>query len=404
MSMQWEHEQGRTAEAKGKAQKTRVAMACAALVLVPACSTALPKPNLSQAVVATAQPPAELGEKWGAENEAQTNEITSTVMRMLADRTQGDSFMRRDAHPKHHGCVTAFVRIDSSSLPRALQVGVFAPDSQAEYPAWIRFSNGNPDATKPDIDKDIRGMAVKLMNVEGTTSGSQDFVMLTSKEFFARDADDYLDLHRALSGSGLLLAWHFATHVQDLQVLLRGRVRAGNPLQLEYFSSVPYKLGPRSMKFKARPCLADPIVDEIPADPPANYLAQRLVDTLKARDACYELLVQPNMDPAVNAVEDASRAWDEGKSPYVKVATITIPRQGNIDSPGQTNACENLSFDPWRGRPETRPLGQINRMRLAIYPAVARLRHDYNHVPAVEPRSHDICGVETASLCRAPKH
>ena len=404
MSINKDQVQGRIAAAKGKAQMTGLAMACTAMVLLPACGTASSKPNASQAVVATPQPPAELGEKWDAGNEAQADEIRSTVMQMLADRTQGDSFMRRDAHPKHHGCVTAFVRIDSSTLPLELRVGVFAPDSRTEYPAWIRFSNGNPDATKPDIDKDIRGMAVKLMNVEGTTSGSQDLVMMTSKEFFARDAEDYLGLHRALIGSRLSLAWHFATHVQDLEVLLRGRVRAGNPMQLEYFSSVPYKLGPRSMKFKARPCLANPIVDEIPADPPANYLGERLVDTLKARDACFEFLVQPNMDPAANAVEAANRAWDEGKSPYIKVATITIPRQGEIDSPGQMNACENLSFDPWRGRPETRPLGQINRMRLAIYPAVASLRHDFNNVPAVEPRSHDICGAETASLCRAPKH
>ena len=237
MSIDKDQVQGWIAAAKGKAQMTGLAMACTAMVLLPACGTASSTPNASQAVVAAPQPPAELGEKWDAENEAQTDEITSTVMRMLADRTQGDSFMRRDAHPKHHGCVTAFVRIDSSSLPLELRVGVFAPDSRTDYPAWIRFSNGNPDATKPDIDKDIRGMAVKLMNVEGTTSGSQDFVMLTSKEFFARDGADYLGLHRALSGSRLSLAWHFVTHIQDLEVLLRGRVRAGNPLQLEYFSS-----------------------------------------------------------------------------------------------------------------------------------------------------------------------
>ena len=379
-------------------------MACTALTALPAWSEAPSQPNLGRTVVAATQPPAELGEKWDAENEAQTDEVRSTVTQMLADRTQGESFMRRDAHPKHHGCVKAFFRIESSGLPPELQVGAFSPDSQTEYPAWIRFSNGNPDATKPDIDKDVRGMAVKLMNVEGTTSGSQDFVLLTSKEFFARDGEDYLELHRALSGSPLSLAWHFATHAQDLKVLLRGRIRAGNPLQVEYFSAVPYKLGPRSMKFKARPCAPNPSVDEIPKDPPANYLGERLVETLKVRDACYEFLVQPNMVPAANAVEAANLAWDERKSPYIKVATITIPRQGEIDSTGRMNACENLSFDPWRGRPETRPLGQINRMRLALYPAVARLRHDFNHVPAVEPRSHDICGEETAALCRDPKH
>src|SRR5664279_477175 len=380
--------------------KTYLSLACSALVLLSACSEPAPKPNLGRSVAAIAQPPIDLGEKWDANNEAQTVEILSTVTQMLSDRPQGDSFMRRDAHPKHHGCVKAFVKIDSSLLPPELRVGVFSPVSRAEYAAWIRFSNGNPDgAKKPDIDKDIRGMAVKLMNVEGTSSGSQDFIMLTSKEFIARDAEDYLGLHRAMNGSKAMLAWHFITHVQDLGAVLRGQIRAGNPLQLEYFSSVPYKLGPRSMKFKARSCALNPIVDDIPSDPAPNYLRERLVDTLKARDACYEFLVQPNMDPVANDVEIANRAWDESQSPYIKVATINIPQQGEIDSSTQLNACENLSFDPWHARPETRPLGQINRMRLAIYPAISSFRHGYNHVPIVEPKSHDICNGETGALC-----
>jgi len=110
------------------------------------------------------------------------------------------------------------------------------------------------------------------------------------------------------------------------------------------------------------------------------------------------------MDPVANDIEIANGAWDESKSPYIKVATINIPQQGEIDSTERLNACENLSFDPWHARPETRPLGQINRMRLAIYPAISSLRHDYNHVPIVEPRSHDICTGETISLCVAPNH
>ena len=385
--------------------KAGLVLACSMIVPLSACSQPAPKRDLDRPAAAITQPPAELGEIWSAENKAQADEIRSTITQMLSDRTEGDSFMRRDAHPKHHGCVKAFVDIDSSALPRELQVGVLSPDARARNPAWIRFSNGNPDgASKPDIDKDVRGMAVKLMNVEGATAGSQDFLMLTSKEFIARDADDYLGLHRALSGSKLSLVWHFITHMQDLGILLRARVRTGNPLQLEYFSSVPYKLGPRSMKFKARPCASSPIADDIPDNPSPNYLRERLVDTLEVRAACYELLVQPNMDPETNSVENATRAWDESRSPYIKVATISIPQQGEIDSAEQLNACENLTFDPWHTRPETRPLGQINRMRLEIYPSIASLRHDFNHVPVVEPRSHEICSGESAALCRAPVH
>ncbi|UCV07023.1 catalase [Dechloromonas denitrificans] len=378
---------------------------CFTLGMLSACSEPAPKSGTGRTGPFPALPPTELGEKWSAENEAQADEILSTVKQLLEKRYRGDDFLRRDAHPKHHGCVKASFTVDSRALPRELQVGIFAATSRNEFPAWVRFSNGSPDgAHSPDIDKDIRGMAVKLMNFEGTKSGSHDFVMLTSKEFITEDGEDYLKLHRALNGSNLSLAWYFMTHWKNLGIVNHGRTHAGNPLQLEYFSSVPYKLGPRSMKFKARPCASNQTNDPVPADPAPNYLRERLVNTLKSRDACFEFLVQPNMDPDVNDIEQSNLAWDEGKSPFIKVATITIPRQLEIDSSKHLNFCENLSFDPWRSLPETRPLGQINRMRFIIYPEISRLRHAYNNIPVIEPRSHDICVGQTAPLCEAPKH
>jgi catalase len=374
-------------------------------MVLASCERSGPNTFVSNSAAKVEQPPVELGEQWGAANDAHAEEILSAVTKLLKDRSKGDTLTRRDAHPKHHGCVKAFFKVDSSALPENLQVGIFSRSRQGEYPAWIRFSNGNPGgAHSSDLEKDIRGMAVKLMNVTGTKSGSHDFVMLTSKEFVAKDGEDYLHLHRALIGSGPSIIWHFITHGKDLMVLLRGRNQTGNPLQLEYFSSVPYKLGPLSMKFKARTCASNKINDDVPQNPSKNYLRERLVDTLKAKDVCYELLVQPNMDPGVNVVEKANSVWDEGKSPYVKVATIAIPRQENIDSEKQLNFCENISFDPWQSLPDTRPLGQINRMRLVIYQAVSRFRHDNNHVAVMEPRSHNVCTGETALLCKTPMH
>src|SRR5262245_39186635 len=53
----------------------------------------------------------------------------------------------RDAHPKAHGCVRAVFRVEKD-LPPDLAQGVFVPGRS--YKAWIRFSNGDEDATRND--------------------------------------------------------------------------------------------------------------------------------------------------------------------------------------------------------------------------------------------------------------
>lgn len=353
----------------------------------------------------------EIGEIWDAKIQAQADEIVSTVESLLLNRYKDGDFIRRDAHPKHHGCAKADINVNASKLPQELQVGIFAPQARKSHEAWIRFSNGSPDGAKSsDHEGDIRGMAIKLMNVPGANAGgvdvgSLDLVMLTSKEFIAEDAKDYLSLHRALNPSwgpkSLWLAGHFLTRWRDLSLVMKGQSTIGNPLQPEYFSSVPYKLGRRSMKFKARACPGSEIKESVPkivkskdggeAEESRNFLKYRLAETLRKGGECFELLVQPNMDPETNSVEKANVAWDETKSPYRKVATINIRRDDHVSAPERMNFCENLSFDPWRTFPETRPMGQINRIRLMTYPKITKLRHNSNEMPQIEPKSFDIC-------------
>lgn len=378
-------------------------------LMLSACAQTEGKP---ESVTTLPGGPLELGEIWNTKTQAQADEIVSTVELLLLNRYKDGDFIRRDAHPKHHGCAKADIDVNASKLPLELQVGLFSPGARKSHHAWIRFSNGSPDgAESSDHEGDIRGMAIKLMNVQGANAGemdvgSLDLVMLTSKEFIAEDAEDYLSLHRALNPSWgpklLRLAGHFLTRWTDLSLVMKGQTTIGNPLQPEYFSSVPYKLGPRSMKFKARACSGREVKESVPkkvknndgseTKESRNFLKTRLAETLKKGDACFELLVQPNMEPDNNYVERANTAWDEKKSPYHKVATINIRQDDHVSTPERMNFCENLSFDPWRTFPETRPMGQINRIRLMTYPKITKLRHDSNKMPQVEPKSFDVCG------------
>ena len=103
--------------------------------------------------------------------------------------------MHRPVHSHHHGCAQALVQIDPQTLPPAQRVGIYANSKPQK--AWVRFSNGDPDGDRKDPEPDVRGMAVKIMNVPDTPTGTQDLVMMNSKLFFVNTTAEYLDFIRS---------------------------------------------------------------------------------------------------------------------------------------------------------------------------------------------------------------
>jgi hypothetical protein len=326
--------------------------------------------------------PTVAGEQWGPENDAQATEILELSEKMLSDRTGKDTLMRRDAHPKQHGCAKAFVDINSSALPAEFRVGVFAPPTDGSntvrYLAWTRFSNGSPSgAGSPDLDKDIRGFAMKLMNVNGSDSGSQDFILSTSSEFFSQNGSEYASFHQALSnGTVSLLAW-LAIHPAFAIRLEKSRIQVGN-------STVPYRLGgDNSMKFSTTPCTPQARWDSVPDKDSATpgYLRERLVARLKQpKDSCFNFYVQPNMDPTEQPVEDPTVKWDGDDSPVYLVGKITFPgSQTDIDSDQQNTLCENMKI---------------------VYSGISEFRHQHNGVTVSEPKTHTPCTEPGTTLCK----
>lgn len=359
------------------------------------------------------QPAAELGETWTAQDEINGEDAVASIQRMLLKRTGGDALMKRDAHPKQHGCVKAFFKIDAKALAPQDRVGLFAHDGE-ELQAWVRFSNGDPDSTKADDESDVRGMAIKIMGLsepnflarEGIEpqTGVHDIVMMNSPVFFIKDTKDYAELMHAVEKSTVSLGWFMLTHPTTALILQKARgMNVGNPLHVDYFSATPYKLGTGTMKFSARSCVAPQDRDKKPAHAAHDFLRDRLISTLKVKDdSCFDFLVQKGTQGPDMPIELPTADWSTETSPYVKVATLRIPKQDGIDSEAQMNFCENLSFNPWRALPENRPLGAINRVRLLAYGQISDLRHEHNHVPVIQPKSHEICEGETAPLCHKP--
>ncbi len=299
----------------------------------------------------------------------------STAVR--ADATPGAA--KRDAHPKAHGCVRARFRV-LGDLPDALRVGLFA--APATYDAYIRFSNGSPKI-QPDSADDVRGMAIKVMGVAASASTTQDFVMINGPAFFVRSAADYIAFTNAKPQWRFFFPGlnPFAFRLRELfNVRAMVKAKVVDPLDVRYWSTVPFLHGTTACKYSVRPT-GDP--SPCVASSSNNFIGENLAARLAAGDAAFAFMVQLRGAPDRMPIEDPVAEWRESEAPFVTVAELTIPSQRVAD---QAELCEQLSFTPWHGLPEHRPLGGVNRVRRVIYEAISVLRHDLNSKDRVEPR------------------
>ncbi|MBI1447731.1 catalase family protein [Acinetobacter sp. AC1-2] len=332
-----------------------------------------------------------LGEKLQPNEDVLAQNIAQVIEKSIREQYMAGNALR-DAHPKAHGCVRAEFHV-SKNIPAQFAKGIFIPDQS--YQAWIRFSNASNDASSADIDKDARGIAIKLLGVSGTKilesekqATTQDFIMINHPVFFANDAKRYLSFINDVNSHNMIRKLHipFALGFKGTMNALGARnSQIANPLYARYWSMVPYQLGlgndRQAVKYSVRACSVT--ANNLPKNPSHDFLREALKNTLQQTDACMEFLIQPRTSNKM-LVEDSMTEWDEKAAPFYQVATIHIPKQ-NFDTPEQNKFCENLSFTPWHALPAHKPLGAVNRMRKVIYENISRVRHDMNSAPRQEP-------------------
>lgn len=295
--------------------------------------------------------------------------------------------MLRQAHPKMHGLVSAEFEV-LPNLPDNLKIGVF--QKQARYQAWIRFSNSNAQP-QADSKGDIRGMAIKLMGVEGEKllsesahASTQDFVLISHETFLARNVKQFSRTIKAITSGSKLQMLLFALNPLNWGVLFRS-VRAfnkpGSVLDIPYYSATPYQFGSleRAVKYLCLP--VNPVNFSIPENADADFLKYNMVKQLAESEKQFDFFVQFQENANSMPIEDPTIAW---KSKPVKVATLRIPVQ-NFDTDENKTLGENLSFSPWHSLTEHRPLGGFNRARRWVYAALSEFRHQHNQVPMSEP-------------------
>jgi hypothetical protein len=341
----------------------------------------------------------------------------------------------RDAHPKAHGCVYAIVTVDGD-LKAPYKSGVFEPGRR--YQAWIRFSNALK--LRHDLVKDARGMAVKLLGVEGDneTPGctSQDFLLVTHPAFFVANAREYVDfpatVFRAHSAAALYLrvaGYFFGVSPRRFRwrgawALWRSLKWTSSPLVIPYFSQAPFRFGPHGeAKFCARPrqgpgfwrglqLLVLALAYQVTAIPGAsrvfpftgstNLLRDALWRSLRQGPAAFDLLVQLRTDAKHMPIDDATVRWSERHSPYRRIATIEIP----TDQPDPKLAmqmAEHLTFSPWHCLTAHQPQGSINRARRSVYRRIAALRHGRNAVRHREPLPQETVEAYLAAIGALPE-
>jgi hypothetical protein len=320
---------------------------------------------------------------------------------------------RRDAHPKHHGTVEAELIVDAG-IPEELRHGVFATPGR-RYQAWIRFSNAF--RVRHDMERDARGIAIKLLGISpDEPQATQDFLMVTHSAFFAANAADFLEFPAAVGSTGpksaaALRAIRFFFRLRPpfrfrwraFRAFGKTRIRASSPLAIRYFSQTPYRCGPHEVKFSVRPSVAPSAAQRfrfwmrtlpwrfrpisfLKSATPENFLRDELYRALEADTVTFDFLVQRRTDPDRMPIDNASVIWSERRSPFVKVATLRLPRQALTAAAlaERLEFSEHLSFTPWHTLAHE-PLGSINRARRIVYETISSLRHEMNAKARREP-------------------
>lgn len=308
----------------------------------------------------------------------------------------------RDAHAKSHAILRGELTV-YPDLPDELAQGLFA--APATYPVIARISTTS-GVLRSDQIRGVRGLAIKVLGVRGPRAladddaTTQDFIMVTHREFLFADAHAYLAQgmptarvlamlpDRALwAGSEVLAA------VNKVGVRLPSNLAvfvAPNThiLGETFYSSAPLRYGDYVAKMLYAP-LSDAVTNlqgqQVPRDAGQDAHRDLMIQFFRDNGAEYELRVQLCTDTVTMPIEDATVAWPEAASPHRPVAKITFPPQHPCSPERRAFGDDVLSFNSWRALADHRPLGSINRLKRQVYEASSQFRHNVNAAPRIEP-------------------
>ena len=341
-------------------------------------------------------------------HEAETQATIDEQMHKIQEKTYADGGKAiRSVHAKSHGLLVGELVVEPGLSPVYAQGLAAAPGT---LPIVMRLSTVPGDLLPDDVSTP-RGMAVKIIGVQGARlPGSegdvtQDFVLVNGPSFQNKDASKFASnlkllaattdkaegtkqvLSAALRGLEKLVE---AVGGQSATLMALGGHPETHPLGETYYTQVPVLWGDYFGKVCVRPVSAELLaLHKAPVDlkDKPNGLRDTVNDYFRAQGAVWELCVQLCTDIEKMPVEDASKVWDEGVSPYVTVARLRVHPQTAYDHARAVAIDEGLAFSPWHGIAAHRPLGSVMRLRRQAYENAKRFRAQKNQVVLSEPKT-----------------
>jgi catalase len=332
----------------------------------------------------------ELGKENPPEGEDELIEVLIQSLSRDLDNKGKPAF--RQQHPKSHGLVKGEFLVEHN-LSEDLKIGVFR---QEKHDILVRFSNGSNDRQDgrlpPDTLGDVRGMAIKLLNTGENNTSEQDFITMNHPIMFIKDVRGYVDLgivRRGIKEGKIVikpgetpqvseeLKEQFQNISYSFAIVEKMKAKVvTSPLDIIYWSTTPYKLGDRAIKFQIVPQQTQTFNPEN-AEDKDNYLREAMKQYLRDRDAYFDFKIQLQTNAETMPIEDPTKEWKESESPFIKVATVKIPQQ-EFDTEAIDKQDESISFSPWHCLPEHQPLGGVNRARKRVYDKLFQKRNAMN--------------------------
>jgi len=312
------------------------------------------------------------------ENDASIDQLVAEMSQRIETITLAESenkIIPRFNQPKTIACVNGQFRVHDN-IPEQLRQGIFS--QPGNYPAMLRFANAT---NRDDSKKDIRGLSIRLANVQGPVlwgePGYQDFVLNSYPALFVATPEEFLAFIRARQEDKKLSFFlnPFDSHLKSLWIVIKARKTHMSPLDIRYWSTVPFQLGEsgvKAVKYSVIPCSGYKTEEAV--NPGKNQLRSAIKTHLEQEPACFNFALQTQTNEQSMPIEDASVIWDEKLSPFQTVATIMIENQ-DFDNPESLAICERSSFNPWQSLTAHKPLGRMNQVRRQVYSNAAKLRN-----------------------------